>query len=339
MIDTLDDLILSEQSILERVDEYALYCFYLKFQPEIGRPIISPIRRPGDPDTQGSFVIFYPTRVRTHFEFLWSDNGTGQKGNVFQMISLMFGGITIPSVYQMIDADFGLGFGDGATIKHERIDPGIRPKAYRPCEIKVRSRSFTPEDISYWAQYGIAPTILNRYNITSVDLYWSGRHQSHPRVIAKHKLCYAYRIWSKYKIYQPYADKDNKFRNDYTPIHIEGYPQLRYESDTLIITKALKDVAMFDANFGQLGPEGFETVAGRGENMPIPGQALRHFERKYKRIIVWLDNDGKESGLKYYPDYEHVRNPQGLPKDPSDFYHTYGKDSMGKLINQLTGLL
>lgn len=326
----LEDLVLSEQAILERVDEYALYCFYLGCTPHIGRTIVSPIRKVGDPDTVGSFVIFYPTRIKTHFEFMWADNGTGQRGNIFQMVALMYGGITVQQVYGLIDSDFQLGFGSGTPI-HHRIDPGIKPEVNYPCEIKVRSRALTSGDIDYWGQYGVTPDILAMYNITSVDMYWLSKYQKHPKVVSAHKHCYAYRIWSKYKLYQPFAPKKDKFRNDYTDMHVEGFQQLKYNSPTLIVTKSTKDIAMFRSNWD------IDSIAGRGENIPIADKALRYLESRYKRIVVWNDNDGKESGAKWYPDYERVYNPPG-PKDPTDFYYTYGKSSTRDLTYELTGL-
>lgn len=320
---------LSEQTILERVDEYALYCFYLGYAPTIGQSIISPIRGQCNPDTVGSFSIFYPTRTKTNFEFLWADNGTGQRGNIFQMVSAIYGGITISAVYQLIDHDFKLGFGDGAPIYH-RIDPGVKPEILPPCDIKVRSRDMRPKDLDYWAQYGIGPEILAMYNITSVDMYWLSKFQRHPKVPGS-SLCFAYRIWSKYKIYRPFAPRKDKFRNDFSPTHIEGYQQLKYNSETLIITKALKDVAMFRAIAD------IDAVAGKGENIPIPDIALRYFESRYKRIVVWNDNDGKESGAKYYPNYERVYNPPG-PKDPSDYRQVNGENATLELISNLVSL-
>lgn len=322
--------ILSEQAILERVDEYALYGYYLGYYPDIGRPIISPIRPVDDPDTVGSFVIFTPERARTNFEYLWSDNATGQKGNVFQMISLIYGGISINKVFELIDHDFHLGFTSGNPI-HHRIPAPVVPEKYHACEIRVRSRKQTPIDRIYWeGKYGIKGSTLDRYNATSLELYWLYRSQRHPKVVGAREICYAYRVWSKYQIYRPYAEKSAKFRNDLTPKHIMGFPQLTYNRDTLIITKACKDVMMFESNFG------IETVAARSENTPIPDEALRLFERKYKNIFVWFDNDGKQSS-DYYP-YPSVTTPEGEPKDPSDYYEAHGPEKTMRLITQLTGI-
>lgn len=326
----LEDLVLSEQAILERIDEYALYCFYLGYATPIGKTIISPIRRKTDPDTVGSFVIFQPTRISTHFEFLWTDNGTGQRGNIFQMISAMYGGLSISAVYKLIDSDFELGFADGAPICH-RIEASERPEISAPCEIKIRSREFRPCDLDYWNQWGVTKDILQMYNITSVDMFWLTKFQKHPKIIGK-QLCFAYRIWSKYKLYRPLAPKKEKFRNDFTPIHVEGYCQLKYNSDTLIVTKSTKDIAMFRAI------DDFDSISSRGENTPIPDTVFTHLRsRGYKRFIIWNDNDGKESGEKYYPYLERVHNPPG-PKDPTDFYLMNGKSATRDLIYDLTGL-
>lgn len=323
----IDGTVLSEQAILERVDEYALYCKYLGYAPAINCKTISPIRKHGDPDTVGSFVIFEPTRTKTDFEYLWCDNGTGQRGNIFQMLSLMFGGISIPEVWRMIDHDMKLGFGSGQPI-HHRIPAPSRPIIQAASSIKIRSRKWREKDLDYWRKYGVNQATLDRYNTTSVEMYWLYEGQKHPKVPAN--LCFGCRVWSRYQLYQPFAKKEDKFRNDFSPNHVMGFSQLTYNRKQIIITKANKDILMFASAFG------IETIAARSENTPLPQSLLTRLESKYDEIFVWFDNDGKQSGHKY--PYPNLMTPPGEPKDPTDYYDYHGPDKTGGLITKLTGI-
>jgi hypothetical protein len=141
---------------------------------------------------------------------------------------------------------------------------------------------------------------------------------------------YAYRIWDRYQLYSPFAERRRKFRNNWLENYVPGYEQLEYSSDTLIITKAYKDVMMF-RSFN------YEAVAPRGENIPLPDGFMDYARTHYKRIVTWQDNDGKTGAEKYYPELEHFVCPgdptQGDPKDPTDYCKVFGSEATLKLIN------
>ncbi len=328
-MDSLDDylegVVLSDKAILERVDEYALYTYYLGFEPELGPKFPSPIRPKADPDTTSSFSVFPTSSKKADNEYIWKDHGTGQKGNVFMMIGLMHGIRDKDTIYRVIDRDLQLGFGSNTPINH-RITPVQKPIYRGSCDIKIKSRPFQKKDLDYWKQFGITEPTLKTYNVSAVDLFWLYKEQVHPK--APSDLCYAYRVWSKHKLYRPYArNKDDKFRNDFTERHIEGFCQLKFQSDTLIITKSNKDNMLFN-QFG------YESVASHSENNLLPPNALKLFESKYKNIVVWYDNDGKHLGDKYPYDKVYVPLESG-EKDPSDYRKRYGEEATYKLIKSL----
>ena len=117
-------------------------------------------------------------------------------------------------------------------------------------------------------------------------------------------------------------------RNNYDNKIVMGFHQLKYEQDTLIITKSKKDVMV-------LHEAGFESVAARSENVVIPTPFLNYFDTKYKRKIILFDNDGKEQSSIYWDNKIYIPLDSGC-KDISDFSLKYGINAAKELINHLT---
>ena len=76
----MEHLLFSGEDILERVDEYTLYCSYLGFEPLIGAKYISPLRSSTDSsvDTDPSFGIYERKYGKGSHEFMWKDQGIWQ---------------------------------------------------------------------------------------------------------------------------------------------------------------------------------------------------------------------------------------------------------------------
>src|SRR5665213_954240 len=101
--------VLSDMAILERVDEYTLYCHYLGFQPLLRTRYKSSIRT-GNSDDSPSFSIFtakFPDR-----EYAWIDSGGRRNsGGIFDLSMLLHGHPTNREAWQKVDVDTKLGFG------------------------------------------------------------------------------------------------------------------------------------------------------------------------------------------------------------------------------------
>lgn len=303
--DVLDNLynqfVLSASSILSQVDEFTLFCYYLGYQPVVHVAYLSPLRTD---DTKNSFSIYETPTGR----FRYRDFGTGDDGNVFQFVSKLHG-VTYQEALEIINEDFDLGY-NGKVItnrkKINRISPVIKPKA----NIKVTSKkAFSNEGLAFWGNFFINEDTLRRYNVTEVKyLHYD------ERIITPRGLCFAYRIGEYYKIYQPYST-DYKFSNSYPRGYVEGFLQLRGKSDTLIITKSLKDVMCLDVT-------GFESVSPKGENTTILPEVLAELERRYRKIFMLFDNDDAgRLGAAKYP-YKQLYFDKA--KDISDHLRDYG---------------
>lgn len=314
---------LTENEVLERVDEYTLYCHYMGFKPDIGVNYSSPLRVDRNP----SFSLF-PSRKYLDREYMWKDNATGRSGDIFTLVWYMYP----KSCKSKLDAvnlvmgDFGLG---------PHIDAGQKIVQYiaKPrfdTEILIKSMAMDATDMKFWIQFHIGEQQLNRYNVTRLHHYWLAKEQQIPSYPLKGHG-YAYRIWDRYQLYFPHDDKKYKFRSSYDDRHLPGFLQLRYQHPMVLLTKSTKEVMMFDSF-------GYEAVASRGEHCRVPNQYLDYLKSKYKEVVVWQDNDGKTGAEEFYPELRKLIVPVEMgQKDPTDFCQVRGPRETSLLITQLTG--
>lgn len=317
-----DELFLTERDILERVDEYTLYCHFLGFEPQFGVKYTSPLRD-DDADDRPSFGVF-KSKFHPMCEYMWKDQGKGWHGDIFELVARLYR-VSRAVAKEKIESDLGL---TTNILDLPRIATAI-PKPGVSFRIRIKSRPFNEKDLRYFGTFGIELPVLKYYNVTAVAFYWTFLEQAEPRF--PRTPCYAYRIWDHYKLYNPYEQADFKFRNDYDERHLEGYCQLRFNSDLLIITKALKDVMMFRAM-------GYEAVAPRGEHTMIPENFINMFKSRYKYIIVIMDNDGKNKAPEYQKLYDIPNGEVPLSsgeKDPTDYRKVYGAEATEHMLNSI----
>lgn len=316
----MDFLLMGESEILEEVDEYLLYVFYLGFQPELRVRYRSPVREPSNEDVNASWSLFHNT---THLsrEFTWKDSGTGEFGDIFKLVMMILKCKNKATAVERIKQDFL--FGKGTELARQGVPP---PKEVDPSHIRIKSRSFDHEDLTWWmARTGADRQRLERFNVKRVKYYWITETQNTPSFPGDR--CYAYRIYDHYQLYFPHRERDRRFRNDFTDAHLLGFCQLRYQSDTLIITKSMKDIICLDAL-------GFEAISPRGEHTPIPLKFMDFLKTKYRCIFTLFDNDGKHRAWGY--DCPSLEIPLSTgQKDPSDHYLTYGEEPTKQLICNL----
>jgi hypothetical protein len=313
--------LMGENELLEEVDEYLLYCFYLGFNPELRVRYKSPARDPSNADENASWSLFTNTS-RLNREYAWKDSGTGEFGDIFKLVMIVLNCKNKATALERIKQDFI--FGNGVEIARQGISA---PKDKDPARIRLKSRAFDHQDKQWWLERtGADEEILNFFNVKRVKYYWMYDKQNTPSFPGDG--VYAYRIYSHYQLYFPHRDRDFRFRNDFSDDHLLGFAQLKFQSDTLIITKSMKDIITL---YGL----GFEAVSPRGEHTPIPQKFLEFLSSKYKRIFTLFDNDGKHRAWDYkYPSIE-LPTPTKVAKDPSDHYHVFGPQETQNVISHL----
>jgi hypothetical protein len=110
---------------------------------------------------------------------------------------------------------------------------------------------------------------------------------------------------------------------------VPGFLQLQYNAPLLIITKSMKDVMV-------LRSLGYEAISPRGENIMLPPECIEYMKRKYRKILVLFDNDGKHKGDEY--EFDKVFVPKLWPndKDVSDFCYNHGAYETSDMLRSIT---
>jgi len=316
---------LSEDVILERVDDYSLYSYYIGKELEVGKAYTSPLR---SDDNIPSFALF-----KSKDRLLFKDHGLGKSGDIFLFIQLLYGEKR-KDVLNRINKDFDLELEGGS----EYVKPTKKPKRLngyksRPKLLKIRvapKKKYTKEFLLYWKKYGISAKTLRFYNVSEVDRVEYVYENKRVRYIPK-SLCASYRIYNEYKLYEPFSE--TKFRNNFKEAYVEGYLQLK-RKDFCIITKATKEVMFFREHFN------WDAVAPKSENTMIKRFMMLRLVKRYEKLFIWFDYDkaGQAAQTKYLKEYPFL-----IPiyyrkkdKDPTDVYEkSINKKEVLEEIKQL----
>jgi hypothetical protein len=309
---------ISELTILERVDEYSLYCFYLGYEPVIGAKTNSTLRTVDD---KASFGVFERKKGNPEdpHEFLWKDAGLPAPnfGDIFDLVRILYS-LTRWEALIKVAEDFGLIEGSTKASKTLIIVPVRKP----PCQISFKARPFTQADLEYWSSYFITLETLEHFKVQAVSfykLYPDTQETFH----ARGKM-YAYKIQGRYQLYQP---NPKKFFMDWTDSCVPGFEQLRGK-EVCIITKSYKDVML-------LWQLGFDVVASKAENNYPNPLFLDWLKWKYKgKVFTLFDNDLKTSEHLYPFAATHIPTDSG-EKDPTDFAKKYGVETLLKLLKRM----
>lgn len=196
--------------------------------------------------------------------------------------------------------------------------------------------------LKYWKQYGITRGTLEKYNVKPLkELFvydkpmWS---------YSNDEPMYLYTFseeQSKYKVYRPLSDSEDKFRSQNISHVIEGFGKLPTKMDTVFITSSLKDtMTLYEAGFNACNPTS-ET------NVPIVKFLIqKNLKNRANKIVILFDNDeqGIISAKKILDDTSKVNvvaicmpislKDKGI-KDPSDYSKKYGVNKLKKLVTKL----
>lgn len=283
----------TDQSILEAVDEYTLYCFYSGIDDLIlGKAYSAPYRK----DDVPSFAVYPSNKERC--EFFWKDHATNESGDVFRFIQRMLNLAYSWDVYSQINQDFGLTY-DLEQPKQGKIVLYSKP-IVNIVKVRTIPQPLTKKGIEFWSRLHVTREILDQYSTEQVLMYWLAKEQEHPNLALD--PTFSYRIGDHYQIYSPTAPREYKFRNDLPENYFFGYVQLPPTGDTLIIDKSMKDV-LFCRSLG------YWAIAPKSETTLVPERKMWELKDRFKNIYLTLDNDkaGRTASDKYKLKYDFLR--------------------------------
>jgi len=266
MFSTKTAVRLSVQDILSKVNEYDIYSYYMG-NFKIGRLYNSPFRKDKNP----SFAVYKGQRGNLMFK----DHGTGDCGNVIQFIKLMTGYNDSASIARELTRVMHLANHTVRKITKSATDAETN--------IGIVRQPFTEIDKQYWKQFHIDTDTLKIFGVFSIQYYLCNNVVK--GIYKDESPMYAYKVFDRFKIYRPLATKYTKWRSNLTNYYIQGYEEIPQEgSDTLIITKSLKDVMV-------LYEMGYYSISPSSETTFIPDDILKQLKKKWKHIYILYDRD------------------------------------------------
>jgi len=310
----------NEELLLQKIGDYEIFKFYIPNFIEIGKSFSSPFRKDNNPSCN---IIEYNNRL-WYKDF--GDPNQFKAETCVQLIMRLYS-LDYKTTIQKIRSD----------LLVKRFKPVIQEvkkiKKQSNTKIRIKRREWTEEDENYWRQYGITIDLLEQYNVSPISHFWIIKDET--ILIQAQTLCYSFDYyWNegifRRKIYQPLADKKEKWFSVNDTTVIQGWKMLPKTGDILIITKSLKDVIT-------LRVAGYYAIASNSESSFIPESVFNKLKKRWNKIIIWYDND--ETGLiraKIYSDKYNIPfiTTDDIEKDPSDYRKAYGEIKFLNLLKQ-----
>jgi hypothetical protein len=313
--------------ILGRISEYDIFKYYCPSFKELGKKFNSDLRDDRSPTVS---IIPYNGKL------LYKDFGHSEHTfDCFNYVRFKYN-CSFLGALRIIDCDFKLNLGN----KQNAIKFTMGVMAYKQSKkidysrkqiiIQKKKRPWNKEDAKFWSKYLVSKQTLLSFAVEPISHFWINNN----RFTCK-SISYAFRFKNRYKIYSPYEEK-NKWLSNTRKTDIQGYNQLPYKGEHLIITSSLKDVMC-------LYELGYPAIALQSE-MQIPEEKLiSELKFRFSKIDVLYDNDfdnvnnpGQTMAKKICELYgfDNICLPDQLRcKDPSDLVKETG--SMIKLKNIL----
>ena len=234
---------------------------------------------------------------------------------------------------KIIAKDFGLIKGE-----HPESKPIIKQEKFssdKQTFIQIEQKEFSKEELTWWAQYGITKSILNKYRVFSCKtVFLNGSIFSQSTLKCP---SYGYYFGKKehieqWKIYYP-TKTDYRFIGNISTKTIQGYRQLPKSGKLLVITKSQKDCMC-------LYSMGIPACAPQSETQFISDTILEDLKQRFEKIVLLFDSD--VTGVHYTNVLRRKYDfliPCIIPrryeaKDISDFYKKYGRESTIEFIKK-----
>ena len=315
---------LTKENILKEISEEEIMRHYLGYNFEIGRMYHSPFRD----DEVPSFNVYYNEYQELRFK-----DFNGSQGTCFDLV-ILIKGCNFYNALLDINDQLGLclaGKENKRKISYKDFKAEIIDKK---CLIQFKPQQFTERDLNYWANYGITADTLEHFNVFSARYVFLNKKLLFR--YTKNSPIYCYKFDDKVKVYRPLQEKGvYKWLSNAKMDTVQGFKQLRYEKDTLIITKSLKDVmALWELEY--------EAIAPQAETTHLDLSVLENIINKYKDIYILFDNDsagifGAETLQKKIPGSKLIFIPteEFKCKDFTDVIAKHGLNMASELIKKL----
>lgn len=322
----------SLEDILSKVTEADILSFYLGIT-EVPTIINSPLRV----DKRPSFGLYSTDGKR----IFYTDFSTRDRGGLFDLLGKMWG-CSYKEVLTRINNDIPKFCGSASIHPYSPCKIKSKSNYNRDSDLQCKIREWRDYDIEYWASYGISLEWLKYaevYPISHKIIIKDGNRY----VFGADKYAYAY-VEHKdnktfIKIYQPLNKKGYKWTSNIDRSVWSLWTKIPKEADNLIISSSMKDCLNISCNLH------IPATCLQGEGYIPKPHIMQDLKNRYKRIIVFYDNDytnpnnpGRKDSIALASEYNLARveiPAEYESKDPSDLYKKYGKDRYLEIMNEI----
>ena len=332
---------LTKENILSRITSYDIFKFYSDNFIEIGKSFVSDTRS-DDEDPSACIAV-----VKN--DLLYTDFGTQES---FRCIDYVMKRLNIDyfSALQQINLDFDLKLGiygdKGITKKSSKVatrNKNVKLVEKTPTILRKKQRPFTAKDLEYWNSFYWTEWMLNEAKTQSISHYWINEYMFE---VKPNELAFTYEYYHhphmQRKLYFPLRKKFKWFSNVDTSI-VQLVDVMPKKGDVLFITSSKKDAGVFWRMQLEKMFDGkvIHGVAANNEGSFVPDEWFHKMQTRWNRIIIWHNNDwtkkdnpGVTNAKKHSEKYgiEYYYNPDGEPKDPSDFCKKYNLVKFKELV-------
>jgi hypothetical protein len=267
--------------LLEHTNDYTIYTHFIGREIKFKELITSPIRF----DTTPTFNIFPAKEPRWSDQIMFKDFN-GDWGNVFafvQRFASFNNGIVLKDINEIIGfINLHMGLDSIAPVK--KIQKLIEHQD-QPISYKLTHDKWKAKHLEYWEQYGVGKELLEYYRVMPVAYLLNEVEQ---KVADFRGTCtFAYWIFDKFKLYQPYEENFSKFFNQCPPSYLQGFEQCFQKTNHLVITKSLKDIVVIQAHSDSWQ----DVIAPHGEGYKVPDDLVYWILSRYSVITIIYDPD------------------------------------------------
>lgn len=262
---------ITKEEILSRTNNGKDIIEYILSKYSIELKIGTALKNPFYKDTKPSFYINVINGV-----YLFNDFGNSDfHGDTFELAAHFYRLNSKTDFYEIlkrINNDMNL-----------RLDERIERE---PDEKLIKFKAFGREDLSYWSQYGISESVLDKYKVKSVDLFKVRTNNICKDIMNQGFQIFSYQACANsYKIYQPFNSQykfcwvGKKPEN-----YVFGYDCLDYSKNTVIIAAGEKDALCLIAL-------GYNAVCFNSETSVPDAGIINQLTSNFENVLVCYDND------------------------------------------------
>lgn len=315
--------------IYEKYDDWDLFRYYFgEFKTK--KSYSSPLRNDDSPSL--SFYINNRSQPRA------KDLAFGKVYSPIDYVQELYG-LTFQQALDKICSDFGIldiNFkSDIYKVSKKEKEKIIKESL--PSNIKSSVKEFTKEELQYWFEYGTEKfETLRFFDIFSTNRFWINLV---PMICSKPTFTYFFKKSNHIKIYQPLANKENKWYSNSNNLEdIQGYYQANIKVNKpklLLLVASMKEVTF-------LYERGITAMAAHNECANLDPDFIRHL-RKYCGVVMSLfdfDKAGiegseklkKDFDIDYFTKPEYFTSPE---KDLTDYWKYGNKEELNQFIQEI----